>query len=32
MRRVSAEVRPIGELFEVSGKNALVTGGGRASG
>ena len=32
MRRVSDEVRSIGELFDVSGKAALVTGGGRGIG
>jgi NAD(P)-dependent dehydrogenase (short-subunit alcohol dehydrogenase family) len=32
MRRVSDDVRPIGELFDVSGKDALVTGGGRGIG
>ena len=32
MRRVSDQVRSIGELFDVSGKTALVTGGGRGIG
>jgi NAD(P)-dependent dehydrogenase (short-subunit alcohol dehydrogenase family) len=32
MRRVSDQVRSIGELFDVSGKAALVTGGGRGIG
>jgi len=32
MHRVSDQVRSIGELFDVSGKTALVTGGGRGIG